>query len=525
MGRRVRETERKYEAAGGPGGRPVPPDLEGLPGVAGEAAGGPGGRPVPPDLEGLPGVAGTRRPDPDRLDAVYYDTAGLALAAHRTTLRRRTGGEDAGWHLKLPSGEADTRTEVRVPLGRSGTPPKALRAEVTALLRGRPLAPVVRLRTTRRRTLLLDTAGRTLAEIAYDEVAAYDEPAGTDGPRWTETEVELVDGGVELLDAVEERLLAAGQRRSGSGSKLARALGDRLAVPQPPPAVPVTAGQVATGYLRAQLTAILALDPLVRRDEEDAVHRMRVATRRARSALKSFRRELDRTATDPLGRDLKWLAGVLGTERDREVLAERIDGLLAEADPALLTPAVRDRLRALAAEHHGQTHAALVRVLSRSHYFSLLDRLEALLAEPPYLPAAGAPAAGAAADVMGRDHRRLRRQLEAALARPAGRDRDVALHEARKTAKRARYAGEAAEPVLGERAAAHTGRMKAMQQLLGEHQDSFMCRIALGRTCLEARAAGERTEAYTALIAAERARAAAVEAALPGAWRAADVDI
>ncbi|MEW2517965.1 CYTH and CHAD domain-containing protein [Actinacidiphila alni] len=508
MGRRVRETERKYEAAGGPGSRPVPPDLE-----------------------GLPGVAGTRRPDPDRLDAVYYDTAGLALAAHRTTLRRRTGGEDAGWHLKLPSGEADTRTEVRLPLGRSGTPPTALRAEVTALLRGRPLAPVVRLRTTRSRTLLLDTAGRTLAEIAYDEVAAYDEragadgPAGTDGLRWSETEVELVDGGVELLDAVEERLLAAGQRRSGSGSKLARALGDRLAVPQPPPAVPATVGQVATGYLHAQLAAILALDPLVRRDEEDAVHRMRVATRRARSALKSFRRELDRTVTDPLGRDLKWLAGVLGTERDREVLAERIDGLLAEAEPALLTPAVRDRLRALAAAHHGQTHAALVRVLSRSHYFSLLDRLEALLAEPPYLPAAGAPAAGAAADVMGRDHRRLRRQLEAALARPAGRDRDVALHEARKTAKRARYSSEAAEPVLGERAAAHTGRMKAMQQLLGEHQDSFMCRIALGRTCLEARAAGERTEAYTALIAAEKARATAVEAALPDAWRAADVDI
>ncbi|MFJ1583874.1 CHAD domain-containing protein [Streptomyces sp. NPDC088197] len=532
MGQRVRETERKYEAGDGPG-RSL----------------------TPPDLEGLPSVAGIRRLDPVLLDAVYYDTAGLALAAHRTTLRRRTGGEDAGWHLKLPTGEPDTRTEVRVPLGAADdAPPEELRTEVAALLRGRPLNPVVRLRTTRHRTLLLDAEGGALAEIAHDEVTAYvyaagayeagayeagadetgayetgaDETgadAGADGPSWTETEVELMRGPPALLDAVEERLTAAGLRRSASRSKLARALGDRLAEPPAPPGTPATAGEVATGYLREQLTAILALDPLVRRDQEDAVHRMRVATRRARSALKSFRRELDRGATDPLGAELKWLAAVLGTERDREVLADRVDGLLAEADPALVTAAVRDRLRGLAADSHARSHAALVRVLNGARYFALLDRLEALLVLPPFLVSAAAPAHEAATAAVGRDHLRLRRQIQAALALPPGDDRDIALHEARKSAKRARYCGEAAQPVLGKRAAAHTGRMKSVQQLLGEHQDSVMCRAALGRTAREARAAGEPTEAYTALIAAERARAAAVEAELPDVWRSADRDI
>ncbi|MYS20377.1 CHAD domain-containing protein, partial [Streptomyces sp. DvalAA-14] len=315
MGERLAETERKYETAvseAGPGGSDpgarTPEALEGL--------------------EELAGVAEVRRPEPDRLDAVYYDTADLALAAHRTTLRRRTGGQDAGWHLKLPTTRPDTRTEVHAPLGdAAGAPPDELRTEIAAIVRGRPLAPVVRLRTLRRRTLLVDAAGRTLAEIAHDEVRAdlagadtpadsanpspspdsapAPEPAWTPGPAWTETEVELADGDPGLLDAVEERLLAAGMHRSSSASKLAHALGDHLVPPLPrPPAVPASAGQTATGYLHEQLTALLALDPAVRRAEEDAVHRMRVATRRARSALKSFGRELDRKVTDPLGAEL-----------------------------------------------------------------------------------------------------------------------------------------------------------------------------------------------------------------------------
>lgn len=495
MAKRVQETERKYDG--------------------GSEAGH-------PDFLGL--AAGARAQDTVDLDAVYYDTAGLALAAHRVTLRRRTGGGDAGWHLKLPAAVADTRTEVRTPLTPAGDgPPPELLTEVAALVRGRALEPVVRLRTARRRVLLQDGRGRTLAEVAYDKVRAKVLATGAE-TAWSEVEVELGEGGDPgLLDAVEERLTAAGLRRSASPSKLARALGGGLlAAPAtvPPPAAPATAGETATGYLRGQLTAILALDPAVRRNEEDAVHRMRVATRRARSALKSFRKELDRAVTDPVGDELKWLAGVLGAERDREVLAARLAARFAELDPRLATADVSHRLDAQAGPSAEQ-HQAVVRALDGPRYFALLDALEALTTAPPHRPGADRAAARGAIRTVRRDLKRVRSRVEAALAATPGTAKDVALHEARKAAKRARYSAEAVRPVLGKPAKKHKARMKHLQQLLGEHQDGVLARQALERAAAQARAAGEDPAPYEAMLRAEAARARESEAALPAAWAAA----
>ena len=58
------------------------------------------------------------------------------------------------------------------------------------------------------------------------------------------------------------------------------------------------------------------LDPAVRLDADDAVHKMRVAVRRLRSTLATYRRLLDRDVTEPLRDELKWLGGVLGAVRD-----------------------------------------------------------------------------------------------------------------------------------------------------------------------------------------------------------------
>src|SRR5215469_10411340 len=57
-----------------------------------------------PDLAGLPDVAGESDPEEQTLRAQYYDTDDLRLLRHGITLRRRTGGGDPGWHLKLPLG-------------------------------------------------------------------------------------------------------------------------------------------------------------------------------------------------------------------------------------------------------------------------------------------------------------------------------------------------------------------------------------------------------------------------------------
>ena len=63
-------------------------------------------------LEGVDHVADTRH---HALSAIYYDTEDLRLTHAKVTLRRRTGGNDDGWHIKIPS-EAG-RTEIHAELG------------------------------------------------------------------------------------------------------------------------------------------------------------------------------------------------------------------------------------------------------------------------------------------------------------------------------------------------------------------------------------------------------------------------
>ncbi|MGW5354724.1 CHAD domain-containing protein [Streptomyces sp. NPDC004031] len=285
------------------------------------------------------------------------------------------------------------------------------------------------------------------------------------------------------------------------------------------------AGRTATSYLEAQRAALHALDPKVRRGEPDAVHKMRVATRKARSALKSFRPELARSATEPLAAELKWLAAELGAERDREVLAERLALRCAELEQGAGSAppgAVRGRLHALGTGSALAAHAAVLRTLDGARYAALLGALDALTSAPPYREAADRPAGPAAEATVRRDMARLRSRMAAALAAAPGAARDTALHEARKAAKRARYSGEAVRPVLGGAAKAHSVRMKRLQEVLGEHQDSVMCRTALEGAVARARAAGEDPGPYRAMARAERSLAAQARAELPRAWAHAD---
>jgi hypothetical protein len=188
---------------------------------------------VLPDLSTVPGVAAVTSPRTYHLTAVYHDTPGQRLAAARITLRRRTGGTDAGWHLKLP-GEAGARREVHAPLG-PGTEgvPAELAGLVSGQTTGEPLRPIARLQTTRTVRHLLDPAGQVLAEVADDEVTGSlpDQSSGrTKGPpdpdawqtaiAWREVEIELAHGPAGLLDAAGKVLLGAGARPSPAASKL-----------------------------------------------------------------------------------------------------------------------------------------------------------------------------------------------------------------------------------------------------------------------------------------------------------------
>ncbi|PJN38830.1 metal-binding protein [Streptomyces sp. CB02959] len=515
----VREVERKYEADAAAG-------IDRL-----------------PDLTRVDRVAAVVERGTETLDALYYDTADQRLAADGITLRRRTGGSDAGWHLKLPAAlpgvTGSVRDEIRAPL--ADTPPPDLTALARSRTRDAALVPLVRLRTRRTVHELRDADGALLAEVAVDDVAARRRyPEGAAGrAHWREIEVELAPGGgagQELLDAVEEALTGAGARPAAAPSKLARALAE-TAPEGTPEAAPEgaarpagedagraggrrgrTAGEVVLRYVRVQVRAIVELDPAARRDLPDAVHQMRVATRRLRSAFRSYGAVLDRAATDPLGAELKWLAAELGVGRDQEVLADRLTTALAEVPRTLRLGPVSARLRTWSVRRHTGARDRLLDALDGPRYLALLENLHALLGAPPLRGPAARPAPKVVAGAVRKDYRRLARRIEDALGTPAGPARDEALHSARKAAKRTRYAAEAAVPALGRPAAKFTRRTKQVQQLLGDHQDSVVARAALRELAAQAHRAGESGFTFGLLYGREEARAAHCERELPALW-------
>jgi inorganic triphosphatase YgiF len=184
-----------------------------------------------PDLSTLPGYTVTG-PETFHLAATYFDTGDLRLLAHKVTLRRRTGGEDDAWHLKLPV-RPGTRRERHLPLSAgTDTVPAELQDMVADLTEGRPLRPVARLNTERTIRRLVGPDGQPRAEVADDHVTGRrldpDDQGAEPGPLiWHEVEVELMAGPSDVLDAAEAALLAAGARPSASASKVGRVLGPR----------------------------------------------------------------------------------------------------------------------------------------------------------------------------------------------------------------------------------------------------------------------------------------------------------
>lgn len=476
-----------------------------------------------PDLGGLSGVDRKTGPETVELAATYLDTADHRLVRNRITLRRRTGGHDAGWHLKLPA--TGGRDEVQRPLGgASDEPPDELRDLVLGRTRGAALGPVARLDTRRTLRHLIAADGRVLAEIADDEVTArvLDDP-DAEPVAWREVEVELVDGDLHLLARVGKRLRAAGATPSTSGSKIAFVLGDRLAAgpdPAPPTKLrrPADAGDVVRAYLAEHLTKLLEADPRVRLDEPDAVHKMRVATRRLRSTLRTFRKLLDKGRAADLDARLKDLAGVLGIPRDREVQLGRLhDRLERQPDELVLGPVRRRLDERLTAERLAGLDE--VRTTLRSEaYLGLLDDLLDFL-RTGVGPAGRRPARTVLPRLVRRRYRRLDSRLEVARA-AAESERDVRLHEARKAAKQVRYAAETVVPVYGRDARRLAKRVEQVQEVLGEHQDSVEVRPLLRELAVGTTGADDESAfTYGLLTGLEQAAAADARESLDGVWR------
>ena len=447
---------------------------------------------VSPSFGDLPGISRAEELPAQHLEAAYFDTAGYDLAADWVTLRRRTGGTDAGWHLKLPAGRA--RTEIHAPLRPDdGEVPEVLLDVVRATVRDHALVPVARLLTTREPTVLYGDNGDPVAEFCDDRVGAHrvDPVSGERHPeiRWREWELELADaeqeGAGEVLSRLTDRLREAGARPARHGSKLAKVLGDAVPERPEPPSDPVHRA------VARQVAKLRECDREVRIDADDAVHQMRVTIRRIRSLLQASEGDFGLTDDATILSELRELATVLGGARDAEVLAERYRDALDALPPELVRERVRKRLvdGALRAYRSGLSRS--LTVMRSPRYFRLLDALDTVVLAPPPSSEDRYPQADIASG-----YRRLRKRVKAAEA-AEGHDRDAALHQVRKAAKRLRYVAAA----TGELAVA--GRAKAIQELLGEHQDSVVSRNHLLREAAAAHAAGEDTFTYGVLFARE----------------------
>jgi CHAD domain-containing protein len=452
-----------------------------------------------------------------RLQTTYYDTADLRLARWGASLRYRPG---EGWTVKLPQGQEGAllvRAEHVFP-GDGRRPPAEAVAMVRAFVRTGQLSPVVRMRTLRRPVELREPGGSRLAELADDDVQVLDGRRIT--ARFRELEVELdEDADDDLLEQVVDRLLEAGAQAAEPTPKYLRALGGRERV-LGPEIVPPELDDDATveALLRHDLASgtlrLFRHEAGVRTGEDpEAVHQARVATRRLRSTLRTFSSLLDPDWTDRLRDELKWLADLLGQVRDTDVLLERFNEHLAALPAA--DAKVGPRLLAALVDQRDSARRRLLRAMATERYAVLLDDLVAAAAAPALLPGADHPAAQVMPPLVTKPWKRLRKQV-----RKAGDDPpDDQLHQIRIRAKRARYAAEAVEPVIGQPAEDYADAVADLQSVLGDHQDAVVGEAWLR----EAAGSARRDVALVAglLIAAERASAADTRERWRAVWKTA----
>ena len=450
-----------------------------------------------PSFDGFSAVARVERLPSHSLDAIYFDTPKHDLAVHRVTLRRRTGGPDAGWHLKLPAGP-DSRTEVHAPLDADSPeqPPEQLVDIVLAIVRDRPLAPVARITTTRSVVMLHGADGAGLAEFCDDEVRAWAIADGghQDEQQWHEWELELVDGTVEggaaLLDRLGNRLLDAGATPAGHGSKLAKVLDAAVAAPPDTPEPPADPVHRAVAE---QVAELLEWDRAVRADVYDSVHQMRVTTRKIRSLLQASEDAFGLTDDAWVLDELRQLASVLGIARDAEVLAERYASALDALPAELVRGPVRERLVEGANRRYQAGLRRSLAAMRSQRYFRLLDALEGLVFAQPLDTTPGAEPHRVSIDSAYKRIRKAAKSAEQAVEE----HKDEALHRIRKGAKRLRYVAAATgESKVSERA-------KVIQTLLGDHQDSVVSRAHLSQQAEAAHLAGEDTFTYGLLYQQE----------------------
>ncbi|MBO4238983.1 MULTISPECIES: CYTH and CHAD domain-containing protein [Pseudonocardia] len=482
--------------------------------------------------EVVPVVAAEVR-EVERLDTadLRLFSAGIELVVeHVVPDRASVVAPGSAWVLRLPDAGPDD--DLRVPLSGSeveGVADRSVPDGIDALVRrvrgDAPLVPVGRVHVTRTVSRMRDDAGRDLATLTREQVDVATLGGSATVESWTEAVVEPGTAGTALLQQLDDALRTTGLVRAPRGgyARLTALLAE--AAPVDPPRRTGrrgSAGALLLRYLGDQVDALAAREQDLRADRPDAVHQMRIAARRMRSALRTYAGLLEGPRAAHVVAELRWLGRALAGERDAEVQEERLNARLTALEPELLLGPVRAAVTRHFARTRAETGAAVLDVVDGERYAALQGALRRLLADPPLSRRARKPAITVLPAMVGRTARKLERRMERALADlDAGQVAPDSLHDARKTGKQLRYATEVARPSVGKDARAFAKRLKKVSDVLGEHQDAVVSRETL-RT-LGARAGAERDNGFTfgVLHGRDTATMLDLERRLPTVWETA----
>lgn len=404
----------------------------------------------------LPRLPGTRLPK-RLLISTYYDTPQYDLARGGMTLRYRITQGNRTWQLKVPV--LNTRQEIECP-GQSSAPPRALVELLAVHVENRSLMPVTTLRVWRTGRRVPTRAGRR-ADVTIDHVAVITK--GTVIQRFRELEIECRDGRDEDLHDLERRLRAAGAHHHDGRPKLFRALSLPPPGPRPPPDGDAPAIEHVRWAISRHVWWLLAHDPGARLGQEpECVHQMRVAARQLRAVLHAARPLLVGEWEQRLQTELAWLIRLLGPARDLDVQLEyfsREAEKLGAADRRPVTAFIDDLRRQRQA-----LHEALLSELKSARYRDLIRQLRQAAHDPAVVESTAS-----LRHLARREFKALRKAIRQAGSSPT----DARLHDIRVKTKRARYAAELAAPAVGKPAARFVKRARALQDLLGRHQDAL----------------------------------------------------
>ncbi|HUF58642.1 MAG TPA: CHAD domain-containing protein [Actinomycetota bacterium] len=274
-----------------------------------------------------------------------------------------------------------------------------------------------------------------------------------------------------------------------------------------------TALDVIRSAIAGSTIKLVSNDPVIRLGEDpEGVHKARVAARRLRSDLRTFRPLLDREWAGALRAELRWLGRLLGPVRDAEVLGARLRGRVAgmvslevASAKVLLDGLENDRLAG---------RRRLLEALRSRRYEELVVRLVRAAREPVARSERVERPAVTTGILMKRPWAKL---SGSATALGAG-SSDAALHATRIDTKRVRYGAEALVTVFGKRATRFASAAEALQEVFGEHQDAVVAMAWLADRGMEA---DDQAVAFTAgrLAELETTSRDRARAAWPEAWR------